>query len=95
MNPNEVLYPEKVTYSIPEKISEVLEILKSKNHVNLAMLIYSSDSRTELIATLVAILELCRIGSVLLTGDADNIVITYTASGREQTSPDYLYEEYA
>jgi hypothetical protein len=41
-----------------------------------------SHSRTELVATLVAVLELCRVGNVLITGDGDDLTITYTGAGR-------------
>lgn len=90
----EAVYPGRIVFSIPEKISEILERLKRSSDIPLADLFYESGSRAELIATLVAVLELCRVGSVLLTGNADDIVLTYTGTGRDPATPEFIFEEY-
>ena len=92
LNPREAVYPRKIAFSIPEKISQVLEKLKYNGTIPVTVLFYESGSRAELVATLIAILELCRVGSVFLTGDADNITITYTGTGREPIAPDSAEE---
>ena len=94
MNTREVLYPEKSVYSIPEKISQLLDALKREKQINLQSLILSSESRTELIATFIAILELCRVGSVLLSDDKEDITISYTGSSREFPVIDYSDDEW-
>ena len=83
INPREAVYPRRIIFSIPEKITYILETLKQCGEMSVATLFYSSKSRTEIIATLVAVLELCRVGSVLLTGGADDMKISYTGVGRE------------
>jgi len=83
MNPREVTYPRRIVFSLPEKISEILDILKRGGETSLASLFYASRSRTEMIATLVAVLELCRVGSVQLTGSEDDVKIAYIGAGRE------------
>jgi len=88
INPREAVYPRRIVFSIPEKISEILEKLQKKGHLPVTALFYDSKTRAELIATLVAVLELCRVGNVLLSGSADDITITYTGAGREALAPD-------
>jgi len=78
LNPREAIYPQRIIYSIPEKISEILGMLRLNGVMELRRLFYESESRTELVATFVAVLELCRAGSVLLAGGADDMTITHT-----------------
>ena len=94
INPREAEYPRRVVFSIPEKISEILEMLKLRHDVKISALFYESGSRTELIATLIAVLELCRVGSVLLTGGADDIRITYTGAGRAENAAEAAMMNY-
>ena len=88
LNPREVIYPQKIMYSIPEKISQVLDRLRSSATILVSELFYESSSRTEVIATFIAVLELCKVGSVLLTGEKDEMTITYTGTGRELIAAD-------
>jgi segregation and condensation protein A len=81
LNPQEAVYPRHITYPIPEKIEEIQVRLKHMGSMPLMTLFLGSSSRTELVATLVAILELCRVGSVLITGDGDELTITYMGAG--------------
>jgi len=92
INPREAVYPRRIIFSIPEKISEILDLLKRKGDMHVAALFLGSGSRTELIATLVAVLELCRVGSVLLTGGTDDMRISYAGAGREPLAPDFTEE---
>lgn len=84
LNPREPVYPRRVIYSIPEKITEILDLLKRSGAISVTALLYESGSRTELIATLIAVLELCRIGTVFLTGGMDDMTIAYAGAGREE-----------
>jgi len=83
INPVEPVYPHRVVFSIPEKISEITERLRQRRSMDARTLFYESGSRTELIATFIAVLELCKVGSIIITGSRDNITITYTDAGRE------------
>ena len=83
MNQREATFPQRIIFSIPEKILEVLDKLKRSGSIPITELFYESNSRPELIAILIAVLELCRVGSVLLTGGQDDITISYTGVGRE------------
>lgn len=82
-NPRETVYPQRIVYSIPEKIAEILDRLKTDGVMSVNTLFFESQSRTELIATFIAVLELCKSGNVLLTGDEDDMEITFTGTGRE------------
>ena len=92
LNPREASYPQRVIYSIPEKISEIMEKLKSSGPVPIAILFLDSKSKAEIVATLIAVLELCRVGSVFLTGNDDEITISYTGMGRDPMAPDFTEE---
>ena len=83
INPRETVYPQRIVYSIPEKISEILGKLRLRGVMPLTSLFYESGSRTEVVATLMAVLELCRVGSLIITGDSDDMTIAYTGTGRE------------
>jgi len=93
MNPNEPVYPSRVVYSISEKIDEVLDKLKRNGDMQVADLFYESNSRTELIATLVAVLELCRVGSANITGMDEDMRISFTGVGRLSELNDFTAEE--
>jgi len=86
-------YPGRVVYPISEKITEVINKLKRTGEMKLEKLFHGSKSRTELIATLVAILELCKVGSVLLMGSAENMSVSYKGSGRETEIIDFTMED--
>ena len=93
INRNEPVYPSRVVYSITEKIDEVIIKLKRGGEMRVEELFYGSESRTELIATLVAVLELCRVGSAFITGGADDMRISYTGTGKEAEITDFTAEE--
>jgi len=93
MNRKEPVYPSAVVYSITEKIDEVVTKLKRNGEMRVESLFYDSKSRTELIATLVAILELCRIGSTHISGGSDDMKISYIGTGREIEISDFTAEE--
>jgi len=93
INTREPAYPSRVVYSISEKIDEVLVKLKKNGEMPLQKLFYGSKSRTELIATLVAVLELCRVGSAHIAGGADDMTISYSGVGRAEEISDFTAEE--
>jgi len=93
INPREPVYPSRVVYSISEKIDEVLDKLRRSGEMPVEKLFYNSKSRTELIATLVAVLELCRVGSAYISGGSDDMKIAYTGTGRAAETSDFTAEE--
>ena len=93
INPNEPVYPSRVVYKISDKIDEVLIKLKRSGEMSVQQLFYDSRSRTELIATLVAVLELCRVGSAHITGVDEDMTISYMGVGRTDEISDFTAEE--
>jgi len=83
------VYPLRIVYSINEKVTEILDKLRVSGNLSVIELFYGSGSRTELVATLIAVLELCKVGSVLLLGDGEDLTMTYTGAGREPDLTDY------
>ena len=83
------VYPLHIVYSINEKVSEILDRLRISGEISVSEFFYESTSRTELVATLIAVLELCKVGSVLLTGADDEMVMSYTGAGRELDLTEY------
>lgn len=69
--------PARITYSITEKTRELLDRLKQYSVLGVSGLLYESRSRTELVATFVAILELCKSGLVYLAGTEENMTMSY------------------
>ena len=95
INTKEPVYPGRVVYPISEKITQVVERLKIKGDITAAELFYDCRSRTELIATLVAVLELCRVGSVLISGNTEDLRLSYTGTGRESEIVDFTASDEA
>jgi len=89
INTNEAIIPSRVVYSISEKIDEVLSKLKRKKEMPIEKLFFECKSRTELIATLVAVLELCRVGSASISGELDDMTVSYTGIGRALETTDF------
>jgi len=94
MNPREgeFIHPNRIAFSIPEKISEILEKLKQMGTAPVSSLFDDNRSKAELVATLIAILELCKVGSLIMSEEAEQLMISYTGVGREPTA-DYIAEE--
>jgi len=91
-NPRDAVYPRRIVFTIPERITEIIEKLKLRGDILLSALFYECSNRTELVATLIAVLELCRIGSVAFMGDPDDLTITYTGVGRDPVLLDFTDE---
>jgi len=88
----EFVQPHRLVFSIPEKISQILDKLKVCGVVPVVELFRDSSSRPELVATLIAVLELCKLGSLLLSGESGEMVVTYSGAGREPSLVDIAEE---
>lgn len=73
-----IVLPQKITYSVLQKTEEILSALKSRGTVSVRRLLLESHSRTEVIATFVAVLELCKTGSIIFVGTDENLVVSCT-----------------
>jgi len=89
INPRKPVYPVRIVYSIREKTYEILDRLGRGGKMNVPALFYESESRAELIAAFLAVLELCRVGSVLISGVENKMIISLT--GRTPDPEEYSY----
>ena len=87
-NPKQATYPRRVTYPISAKIAEIVERLKERGDMLARDMFFLAESKAEIVAMMIAVLELCRVGSVILTGDVKETKLTYTGTGREPLSID-------
>jgi len=78
--PRRFSVPQIIVYPIDEKAEEIVKRLHEKGVMRLRELFKESRSRTELVATFVAVLELCKAGRVGLGGDEDDLVVACTES---------------
>jgi len=76
--------PRRIVYSVPEKTEEILELLASSGTMSVRKLIGRGKSRTEVVATFIALLELCSQGRVGISGDGDELSVS-RQSGGERT----------
>jgi segregation and condensation protein A len=72
----ERLIPEKITYSVEKKTEEILQILRQRGAVKIRELLSGGLSRTELVATFVSVLELCKMGSIIFIGTDENLSVS-------------------
>jgi segregation and condensation protein A len=83
-----VLYPQRIIYSVTEKASEILRTIKFRGATRINALIRSAQSRSEIVAVFIAVLELCRTGAIYLVGCDEDL--TLCGSGPEQLNDDGL-----
>ena len=74
--PRKYALPKRIIYSITEKAEEIVNRLHRIGVMRINALFAESRSRTELVATFVALLELCKAGRVRLNGDEDDYVVS-------------------
>ena len=67
--PRSFSVPERTVYPVSEKSAQILNSLKLSGTVQLSELFSGCESKTELVATFLSVLELCKNGSILLSGD--------------------------
>lgn len=68
--------PSRIVYSVSEKTEEILNMLLRNGEMRYTALIGASKSRTELVATFIALLELCKSGRVGLIGEGENATVS-------------------
>ena len=68
--------PRRIVYSVRSKSRQLLELLRGGDQ-NLSGLYRACSSRSEVVATFVAVLELCSMGSVLLSREGEDYRISF------------------
>ena len=74
-----VLIPRRITYSVTEKTEEIMARLLRLGETKISALFSESRSRTELVATFIALLELCRAGKIGISGSGDDTTVERSA----------------
>lgn len=81
--------PTKIIYSVTSKLSEVVTKLRQFGVMRIEALFSASGSRSELVATFISVLELCKLGSIRIAGTDDDLTISYTGTGDETLASDF------
>lgn len=68
-------------YRVERKSAQLLELLRAEGPLSLAEMIARSESRSEVTATFLALLELCRSGKVHLSGEMEDPKVSLRAEG--------------
>jgi len=77
--------PTAITYSVTEKAREILARLKRIDGMNINDLFCESESRSETVATFIAVLELCKLGSLRFEDDGAELRVSFTGVEVEMT----------
>ncbi len=77
------LVPQRIIYNVRDKSLEIVERFRTADRIYLSQLYDESRSRSELVATFISILELCSSGSVSMTVENDNIVLSFVGKSLE------------
>ncbi len=73
------LIPKRITYGVREKGRQLVSRLREDGAMHLSSLYAMSRSRSEVVATFLAILELCSAGSLLLRcGEDDQWIVSFS-----------------
>ena len=73
--------PQRIVYSVRDKSRELIERLKSDGETRLSALYATCESRSEVIATFLCLLELCSMGNLMLTEQGGEFVASFTGQG--------------
>lgn len=77
LDPN-IAMPRPITHSVTQAARTIISRLKRMGKVTLRTLFRDSTSRSEVVARFVAVLELCRHGSVRLSGEGADLTVDFT-----------------
>lgn len=71
--------PKRIVYGVRDKSHQLIEHMRAVGTESLRALFELSKSRSELVATFVALLELCSMGSLYINADSDDdCTVTFT-----------------
>ena len=70
-----VMYPKRIAYSVTEKAAEILKFIKSNGATRVGILFGDVESRSEMVAVFIAVLELCKTGVIYLVGCDEELTI--------------------
>ena len=74
----EFTMPSRIVYSVTDKAEEIIAKLGKASGVGISALFQESRSRSEVVATFIAILELCKTGYICFGPDGDDLLLNST-----------------
>lgn len=81
-------------YPVAEKAGELLQRLIRSGVTRFRALFKGSHSRSEVVATFLAVLELCKAHRISLAGTEDNCTVTCTEQGQEEQEAEITADRY-
>jgi segregation and condensation protein A len=81
VNKKPMVFPRRIAYPVDEKIEEVIDALRRRGIIRIMALIMSARSRSEAVATFVALLELCKTGRLFLAGEGADMTVNLIGAG--------------
>lgn len=82
--PMQQFMPQRIVYGVREKSREIIELLRLHGESTMGAMYGKCQSRSELVATFIAVLELCSMGSLSITIEGDDYVIDFTGADVEE-----------
>ena len=76
------LAPKRIVYGVRDKSREIIRIL-SEGPTTLRALYEAGHSRSEVVATFLSVLELCSMGSVLISEEKGELLLTFAGGDTE------------
>ncbi len=76
------LAPKRIVYGVRDKSREIIRIL-SEGPTTLRSLYEAGHSRSEVVATFLSVLELCSMGSVLISEEEGELLLTFAGGDTE------------
>ena len=70
--------PRRIVYGVRDKGRELISLLRQSGEVSLLELYAASKSRSEVVATFVAVLELCSAGNLMISRSESDFIISFT-----------------
>lgn len=81
--PRRRIVPRRIVYKVRDKSREILERFRGGGMLPLRRLYAESQSRSELVATFLSVLELCSVGDVHLSLEGDDVLLSFAGESVE------------
>lgn len=78
VNSKPFVMPSRIVYSVTDKAQEILIRIRKSGLLYVKSYFMESQSKTELVATFIAMLELCKAGRIALTEVQDDFMVSFT-----------------
>ena len=78
------LAPKRIVYGGRDKSREIIERLSSRGRATLGELCAESRSRSEVVAVFLSVLELCSMGSLIISEAGNDLVLEFTGGDTEK-----------